>query len=43
MWTRWLMVYLTLFYAADNAVYSSHFRGGVIMVKPKVGGASKEV
>ena len=39
----WIMVILlTYLYATDN-VHAAHFRGGVIMVKPKVGGAAKEV
>ena len=43
MHKTWIMVILlTYLYATDN-VYASHFRGGVIMVKPKVGGAAKEV
>ena len=33
---------LILFYAADN-VNAAHFRGAVIMVRPKPGGAVKEV
>ena len=40
---NWLVgVLLIHFYAVEN-VYSSHFRGAVIMVKPKLGGAAKEV
>ena len=43
MHKTWIMVILlTYMYATDNA-YAAHFRGGVIMVKPKVGGAAKEV
>ena len=43
MYKPWIMVIvLTYLYATDN-VYASHFRGGVIMVRPKVGGAPKEV
>ena len=36
-----IVIVLTCLYASD--VYGSHFRGGVIMVKPKIGGAAKEV
>ena len=43
MYKPWIMVIvLTYLYATDN-VYAAHFRGGVIMVRPKVGGAPKEV
>ena len=43
MYKHWLIgVMLIHLYAVEN-VFSSHFRGGVIMVKPKHGGAAKEV
>ena len=43
MYRLWIIaIVLTYLYASDN-VYASHFRGGVVMVKPKIGGAAKEV
>ena len=36
----WLMVIL---FKSYREVYGSHFRGAVIMVRPKPGGAAKEV
>lgn len=38
-----LTVTLLVFLYAADVVYSSHFRGAVIMVKPKFGGAANEV
>ena len=34
---------LILLISFCTAVYSTHFRGGVIMVKPKPGGTAREV
>ena len=34
---------LLIFYRAIDNVNTAHFRGAVIMVRPKVGGAPKEV
>ena len=43
MYRRWIeIILLTFLYATDSA-HASHFRGGVIMVRPKLGGAAKEV
>ena len=39
----WIVVILLTFWFATGNVYAAHFRGGVIMVKPKLGGAAKEV
>ena len=39
----WIMVIVLTYLYANDVVYASHFRGGVIMVKPKIGGAAKEV
>ena len=36
----WLMLIL---FKSYREVYGSHFRGAVIMVRPKPGGAAKEV
>ena len=38
-----LLFTLLIFYHATDQVYAAHFRGGVIMVRPKTGGAPKEV
>ena len=37
------IVALVLFLYAVSGVFSSHFRGGIIMVRPQPGGAPKEV
>ena len=42
MYSRWIVVILIFLYATDSA-HASHFRGGVIMVRPKLGGAAREV
>ena len=39
----WFVVALLIILRVVTNVYSSHFRGAVIMVKPKPGGAAKEV
>lgn len=40
----WLLgVFLVTFCATTTVVHSAHFRGAVIMVRPKLGGADKEV
>ena len=43
IYKRWIMVILLMHMCTIDNVYASHFRGGVIMVRPKVGGAAKEV
>ena len=43
MYKPWIMVIVLTYLYATDIVYASHFRGGVIMVRPKVGGAAKEV
>ena len=40
-WIIIIVIVLTCLYVSD--VYGTHFRGGVIMVKPTIGGAAKEV
>ena len=40
---RGIVLILLTFWCATDHVYASHFRGGVIMVKPKLGGGTKEV
>jgi len=43
MCKRWLIVVLLIFFCATANVNSNHFRGGVIMVRPRPGGEAKEV
>ena len=43
MYGCWLAVTLLILLDATDNVYSAHFRGAVIMVKPKFGGAANEV
>ena len=43
IYKRWVMIILLMYMCTIDNVYASHFRGGVIMVRPKVGGAPKEV
>lgn len=43
MYTLRLLVSLLVFIFAAKDVYSSHFRGAVIMVRPKLRGAANEV
>ena len=38
----WVAAAIILLCAVSN-VYSAHFRGGTIMVRPKLGGAATEV
>ena len=42
MYKRWVIALLTLL-CATATVYAAHFRGAVIMVSPKHGGAANEV
>ena len=43
VYKHWLIVILLIVFHAAYDVYASHFRGAVIMVRPKPGGAVKEV
>ena len=44
MGTFWLLgVSLVIFCTTATVVHSAHFRGAVIMVRPKPGGVDKEV
>jgi len=43
MYRRWSIVALLILFCATANVYSGHFRGGIIMVRPKPGGEAKEV
>ena len=43
MYKSWWVVALLILLGVVANVYSAHFRGAVIMVKPKPGGAAKQV
>ena len=43
MYKHWLMVILLILLHSTYDVYAAHFRGAVIMVRPKPGGREKEV
>ena len=43
MYKCWLRVIFVVLVIAATNVYSSHFRGGAIMVRPKLGGTTNEV
>ena len=40
---RWLLIVTLWMHFYNASVYAAHFRGGVIMIRPKLGGAAKEV
>ena len=38
-----LSLILLIIFCATASIYATHFRGGVIMVRPKIGGANRKV